>query len=452
MTSITRVSSPARNGEIDLFAWSRALWSQKLIIVAVAAVFAISAALYAFLSVPVYKVSSVLRPAAINELDALNRSEIYKLSPEDALLKVGASLDSYDTRLGFFRSHQSLFKRFEKSGQTLEQSFEEFNRDSVSLILPDPKRVDVLSSSIGLEMSYPEGVNGPQIVNGLVDYAVQAEIQQIGSDLEVIVINRLRELKGKIEAARAAYETDKAAKIASLEEVDGVRAARLRDELKALRAQLKSQRVDRIAQLNEAIGIARSLGIKRPSTPSSMAEADRTGSTSVMRTEVNNQQIPLYFMGTEALEAERSALQQRKSDDFTSDRITQIEKELQLLQNNREVEMLKRRENEDIFLKNVEPLREEVTRLRNLNINMDKLKLVTIDRRALEPVSPVKPKKALIIMLGLFFGLVVGGFIASVRYFIATHRLAVIHLDGALEHVALDQKAPLNHGKDLKNV
>lgn len=95
---------------------------------------------YAFLAPREYQVSSVLRPAAINELDALNRSEVYKLPPADALNKVGAQLDSYEARLGFFKSHEELFKAFQKSGQSLEQSFEEFNRNSINLILPDPKK------------------------------------------------------------------------------------------------------------------------------------------------------------------------------------------------------------------------------------------------------------------------------------------------------------------------
>ena len=66
-----------------------------------------------------------------------------------------------------------------------------------------------------------------------------------------------------------------------------------------------------------------------------------------MRTEINNQQVPLYFMGTDALEPERVALQQRKTDDFTEGRIAQIARELQLLQSNREVKVLKQRQNED---------------------------------------------------------------------------------------------------------
>ncbi|KAA6177401.1 chain-length determining protein [Pseudomonas marginalis] len=418
MSSSFRAPPVPPSDEIDLVALFQAVWKQKKLIMAATASAGLVAAIYAFLTTPQYEVSSVLRPAAINELDALNRSEIYTLPPGDALVRVGASLESYDTRLGFFRSHQKLFKAFEQPGRTLEQSFEEFNRNSIELSLPDPKKANSLSAYIKLEMSYPKGVDGVAILNGFIDYAIATEREQIAADLDVIVKNRLNELKGKIDAARSAYEIDKEARIAALRETDSLRRAQLQDELKALRAQLKTGRTDRMAQLNEAIGIARSLGIRKPSTPSALGESDRSGSSSVMRTEINNQQIPLYFMGVEALEAERTALMQRKSDDFTEGRIAQIAKELQLLQSNREIEVLNRRENEDLFLAGVQPVRAEVARLSNLSIDMSRLKLVTIDQQALEPLRPVKPQKALIILLGLVSGGFIGAFIAVIRHLI----------------------------------
>lgn len=423
MSSSFRTPPVPQSDEVDLFALSHAIWRQKKLIAVVAGGVLLAAAAYAFLAPPEYQVSSVLRPAAINELDALNRSEVYKLPPGEALIKVGASLESYDTRLGFFRANQNLFKEFEHPGRTLEQSFEEFNRNSINLILPDPKKADSVSAYIKLEMNYPKGVDGVAIVNKFIDYAIASEREQIAADLNVIVKNRLNELKGKLDAARSNYETEKEAKIASLSESDNLRRAQLQDELKALRAQLKARRADRVALLNEAIGIAKSLGIRKPSTPSSLGDVER-GSGSVMRTEVNNQQLPLYFMGVDALEAERAALTQRKTDDFTEDRIAQIAKELQMLQSNREIEVLKQRENEDLFLSGVQPLRAEVARLRNLNTDMSQLKLVTIDKQALEPLSPIKPKKALILVLGLIFGLILGVLAALLRHVITSRREA----------------------------
>ncbi|MBD9458505.1 LPS O-antigen chain length determinant protein WzzB [Pseudomonas sp. PDM05] len=408
--------SPAE--DIQFAAFFRSIWRQKKLILLVSALSTAIAVLYAFVATPEFQVTSVLRPSAINELDALNRSEIYKLPPSEALNKVGAALESYDIRLGFFRANPNLFKNFVQPGRTLEQSFEEFNRNSIKLILPDTKKADSLSAYIKLEMTYPKDIDGVAILNGLIDYAISNEREQIGSDLEVIVKNRMAELNGKLDAARANYETEKQAKIALLVESDLVKRAQLQDELSALRVQLKTNRMERVAQLNEAIVIAKSLGIRKPATPSSFGDAIHDSSTNIMRTEINNQQIPLYFMGVEALEAERTALLQRKSDDFSEKRVSLIAKELQLLQSNRQIDVLNQRKNEELFLSGVAPMRAEAVRLQNLNIDMSRIKLVTIDKQAIEPLSPIKPKKALIIVLGLMLGLIFGVVFAALREFL----------------------------------
>jgi LPS O-antigen subunit length determinant protein (WzzB/FepE family) len=428
VSSSFRAPPVSPSDEIDLFTLFQAIWRQKKLISLVTAGVVLVAGIYAFSTTPEYQVVSILRPAAINQLDALNRSEIYRLPPGDALNRVGASLESYEARLGFFRANQKLFSRFERPGRTLEQSFEEFNRNSINLVLPDPRKADSLSAYIKLEMNYPKGVDGVSILNGFVDYAIAIERQQIAADIEVIVKNRLNELSEKVKAARASYDMEKEARIASLHESDNLKRAQLQDELKALRTQLKTERADRMTQLDEAIGIAQSLGIRRPTAPTSLGDVDRVNSQVVMRTEVNNQQIPLYFMGTDALAAERAALKLRKSDDFTAERIAQIAKELQLLQSNREIEILGLRENEDLFLQGVQPLRAEMARLRNLNIDISRLQLVTIDKQALEPLSPVKPKKALILLAALMAGLMLGVAFALIRHTVRNSNATVANL------------------------
>ena len=408
--------------EIDLFELFHAIWKQKRLVIGCTILAGLLGVGYAVFAPRVYQVSSVLRPAAINELDALNRSEVYKLPPADALAKVGAQLDSYEARLGFFRANPSLFNAFQRPGESLEQSFEAFNRNAISLVLPDLKKPDSLNDYVRLEMQYPKGVDGAGILNGFVDYAIAMQREQVGADLKVIVNNRLNELKDKIDAARISYETNKAAKIARLLEADKVKRARLQDELTALRLQLKMERSDHLSELDEAISIARSVGIKRPTAPYDMAVDASRGSSQVMRTVVTNQKLPLYFMGSDLLEAERKTLQQRTNDDFTNKRVAEIGKELRMLEVNREVEVLNSRQDEDLFLPGVEPLRAEEARLHSLNIDMSALKLVTVDRVALEPLSPIKPRGALIIALSVVAGLMLGVFFALAHHFVQLRR------------------------------
>lgn len=408
--------------EIDLFELFDGIWQQKKWIIGCTILAGLLGVGYAFLAPRTYQVSSVLRPVAINELDALNRSEVYKLPTADALDKVAAQLDSYDARLGFFRANPVLFEAFHQPGRRLEQNFEAFNRDAIKLVLPDPKKPESVSRFVRLEMQYPTGIDGVAILNGFVDYAIGLARDEVGGALNVIVANRLNELKGKIDAARANYETGKESRIAKLLEADNVKRARLQDELSALRQQMELERSSRLAELDEAISIARSIGITRPTTPSAMGGDATRGGSQVMRTVVTNQQVPLYFMGTKVLEAERRAVEKRTNNDFTNMRVAEIGKELRMLDSNREVEMLNSRKSEDIFLQGVEPLRAEIARLRGLNIDMTALKLVTVDRQAQEPLEPVKPKKAMLVALSVLGGLILGVLVSMIRYLVQARR------------------------------
>lgn len=404
---------PYSNDEIDLVELLRSLFQQKYLILAVACLITLGAVAYAFLATPHYQVQSVLRPVDRGSLDELNGSGVYELTPAEALSRVGAGLSSYESRLAFFRDNQALFSGLVTPGRSLEQVFEEFNRSAFTMLQVDPKRPNSLSEFVGISLTYPKGVDGVAVVNGLVAAVLEAERERIATDLKVLITNRLFSLEQKIEAARASYEASKEAQIAALLEEDALQRAQLQDELQALRGELKTRRENRIKSLDEAIQIAESLGIEKPTTPSAMADAQRQGQ--VVRTEVNSREIPLYFMGSEALKAEREALNARRSDDFSEPRIAEIEKELALLSQNRQVEILEKRQNQDLYLKDLAEWRQEAAQLKGIKFDTSTLQLVRLDQQALEPLSAVKPKKALIIGLGGIAGLMLGIFAALLR-------------------------------------
>lgn len=401
--------------EVDLRELFAGLWAERLLILLVTLAVGAGAAAYAFLATPYYEVKSVLYPAAIKDLDELNSTDIYKLSPEEALKRVGAALASYENRLAFARSQEEQLGILQSPGRSFEQSFEVFNENAFKLLQPDPKKTDGLSPFVGLSVTYPKGMDGVGLTNGFVDFVIAQERKKIEDDLHVVTQNHLALLERNIQAARAGYKATKEANIAQLLEADTLKRAQLQDELNALRQQLRTRRDDRIALLDEAIRIAASLNIHKPTNPTSLGEVARTEQGNVFRAEVNSRQAPLYFMGTEALEAERNALLKRRSDDFTSSRIAEIQKELRLLQNNRQVEVLKQRKEEDLFLSELATWREEAARLRNLKVDFSRLALVKIDQQASEPSSAEKPKKPLVLAIGMILGGMLGIFIALVR-------------------------------------
>jgi len=405
---------PNATDEIDLVELFRALWRQKLLIIGVTLIVMVIAAAYAFLATPYYETRTYLRPVPQSNLDQLNETGIYKLTPEEAINRVAGGLSSYDNRLDFFLNNQELFQNIPKRGDSLEQTFAAFNETAFEMLHPDPRKTDNRSAFVGLKLTYPKGMDGASVVNGFVSYVVELERKEIADDLESLISNRLSSLDMKMEAQRASYNASKEAAIAGLLEESALNRARLQDELAALRAELKTRRNNRIQKLSEAIEIAESLGIRTPTTPSAMTQSTRSG-TQVIRTEVTNQEIPLYFMGTEALTAERDALASRESDDFIEPRIAEIQSELAMLENNREVEILQERDQEDLYLTDLAELREEAARLKGIKLDTERLRLVRLDQLALQSLNPVKPKKAMIIALGLVLGGMLGVFIALIR-------------------------------------
>lgn len=409
-----------QNDEIYLGELMRALWERKKLIIGVAAVVTLLAIAYALLATKYYRTQSILRPVAMNVLDELNASGLYELTPEEALQRVGAGISSYEYRLQYFNANQGLFGPDAMSdGQTSEQAMNQII-NNFEVLRSDPKRTDGGFSYVGLAYTYPWGVKGADIVNGLIDYVVQQERIAIAEDVEVIIRNRLAKLEQRMAAERAAYQADKQAKVASLSEADALKRAQLLDELQALRKELRIRRDDRIAQLSEAILIAASLGIEKPSTPSTLAESiPVSGAGNVIRTEVNNRQIPLYFMGTEALEAERNALSKRRSDEFTEPRIAQIQSSLKMLEQNREVEMLKQRASEDVYIETYAKWNKEAAELKGLNLDLSALKLVNVDQHAVYPHSEIKPKKSLILGIGLVMGAVLGLMVGVLNFLLS---------------------------------
>ncbi|WXL25748.1 Wzz/FepE/Etk N-terminal domain-containing protein [Ectopseudomonas mendocina] len=401
--------------EIDLLDLLGDIWAERLLIACITLAITVCAALYAFLATPYYQVTSVLHPPLLKDLEELNGAGVYKITPEEALARVGSAVSSYENRLEFARLHEGELDFLTDADGSFEQEFERFNSEAFEIKQPDPKKANTLSPFIELSLTYPKDLDGARFTNDFISFAIDREREKLKGDFEAMVANQLAGLTRSINSYRASYEAEKDSQIATLLEEDALKTAQLKDELSALRQLLLTRRKDRIAALDENIAIARSLGIHKPTSPTSLGDSERGGGGNVIRTEVNNQEVPLYFMGTEALEAERLVLQKRRSDDFTEPRIAEIQQELHMLQTNRQVELLKKRENEDLFLKKLAESREEEARLKGLQVDLSSLKLVNIDRYASEPLNPVKPKKLLILAAGIILGGVLGVFVALLR-------------------------------------
>lgn len=145
-----------------------------------------------------------------------------------------------------------------------------------------------------------------------------------------------------------------------------------------LRDTVRQRREDRIAVLKEALEVAESVGLKDP-----QGTMWQTFSTSNPSAAFDGS--PLYLRGAKAIRAELEVLLQRKSD--------------------------------DPFIPELRPLQERLQFLKGMEVGHRDVRVFSQDGPVRTPDTPIKPKKMLILALGLVLGGMVGIFVALVRGF-----------------------------------
>jgi len=159
-----------------------------------------------------------------------------------------------------------------------------------------------------------------------------------------------------------------------------VRARNLEQRIVGLRETAQRIREDRIQQLREALKIAEAIGLTSPSI-NSTAAVDIT-------VETGNKMD--YQRGSKALAAEVKALESRASD--------------------------------DAFISDLRSLQMRYSFYRKLNIDPDSISVYRQDGSVEVPQSPIKPRKALILLLGIVAGGMLGSFMALIRFAVIRSR------------------------------
>ena len=148
------------------------------------------------------------------------------------------------------------------------------------------------------------------------------------------------------------------------------------------RQMAKQRREDRITQYQEAASIARELGVM-----------DRVDSTNIVQNNqlnITTSNIPLYFRGFKALNTEISYLRTRQSD--------------------------------DPFIGDLRDLQEQLTLLRSITFDKEKISTVYIDQAAYPTKYAIKPNYRLIVLLAIFAGLFSGIFLTFFIVFVQNQR------------------------------
>lgn len=151
-----------------------------------------------------------------------------------------------------------------------------------------------------------------------------------------------------------------------------IKANNIEQQITAARESTRKRREDQIARLNEALHVAKSIGLEKPPIISAEVSAGMEGSLTYMR-------------GSKALEAEIENLRTRTSD--------------------------------DPFVNNLRQRQEALAFYRSLQVDGGVVQVYRQDGTIESPDQPIKPKKAIIIILGIISGLILGLIVGSVAHF-----------------------------------
>lgn len=163
------------------------------------------------------------------------------------------------------------------------------------------------------------------------------------------------------------------------------RASITKEQLLTLEVLAKQQREDRIVRLRESLQIARALGLE-----DSLINAGRTNADSELAALVEGDLM--YLRGTRALQAE--------------------------------LEVLQARTNDTPFIEDYRALQTRAQVLDSVVIDETKVAVYTLDSPAEAADTPIKPKKPMILALGIVLGGMLGVMIALVRIVIRKRKQA----------------------------
>lgn len=326
-------------------------WILGTIVVAVVAAFA-----YLVVTTPSYETRFRAVPAPSANFSGFSLLNGFSISPGEAYRTLGNRLTSYQNFEAFVEQNRDMFVLGEDAN--LSSVFS--GRLSVDGLTADKDGGLVLD----LTYRYPEGEQGAEVLNAYV----HSTAEEVWSTLR----NRF-------------------------DDYNRAQLARLQTDLELQKESLQSAREDRLFALEQAITVARRLEIEKPTTPQQFGRQP-TGSEVIYANISGDGSLPLYFMGYQALEADRDTLRDAIDQGLSNGEIRSTEQQLE--QRQRIATLLDSGRLYGID-EGVEPNHTE--------------RVVDVVEYAFPPAGPSEPRKALILALSL----VLGGMLGVMLVFLA---------------------------------
>lgn len=271
-------------------------------------------------------------------------------------------------------------------------------------------------STSQIRLTYNQDIIGPELTNAYYIWSLEEYIEVLVARAHRVVDGSIRQNEREMEALLEIYREETQSQILRLTEADQIRLQQLQDRLESEKKALIAKREERIRLLRQAEQVAEQLGITQPTTPRELGR--QQGEREIVYAEINSQSgLPLYFMGTEALRTERQVLEENLYEEVKTAEIRELEKEIQVLSHNRQIEAMLGREVESPFIEAYSQLQEKNLLLRTNRITPSDIQVSEVIRWAYQPPAPDSPKRSLILAISLIGGIILGTILVAISRF-----------------------------------
>lgn len=383
------------NNEIDLFEILIKLWQEKLIIICTTLAITIISMIYAYQLTPIYLVNAQISPPTEADLSQFEM----KIDPEKVMpfiytpgmafrqqqelmsLSSSSSSSSFDKKnspkiktdiaftkfLAILESHSHILSLAYKNQKLIKEALN-INIDDNLIknitelrVIEFPNTIDKISELAPDRYSISIMGSNREALRKLLTIDLKIASESTTQQIKNFLINQTtKKLNQKIIQQRYIIET-------------------LQSQINARKSYLLSTRHDRIIELEAAAKIAATLNIKEPLISLFDKEKDTT---------------PLYLQGEKLLHAKIGHLKKLKDNIFIDDDLQSMKAQIVLVKNDQSIIQFK--EEKEKLLNNT-----SILNFSNVIFNA--------------PEKPIKPKKSIIVSIGIILGSFIGLLLAITK-------------------------------------
>lgn len=272
----------------------------------------------------------------------------------------------------------------------------------------EPKRVKV-----SLETN--DEAIGVDLLNGYAKYVNRRLITIFQNNANRIIAGKAEVLGNSVAIQREKFRQQRVLTIEKMEYENAKKIAVLQEQITAALNKARANRDTRIAHAKEALKMAKTLGVLNPSTVDIMAKKglkNTASGTSI--TVIDKQAIPLYLYGSKYLSTLIETLNSRNDDAVFLSSLSELKEKIHVIKNDAVLAALKARKTDDPWIEGLSGELSKIDAIKNLAPDFSNVLAYTMDSPAIVTDKRVKPKRKLIVAVGLFLSLFVAVFVAFI--------------------------------------